>query len=694
MKLAYFIPLNEYSNKTLTTMLNRFKEQTTDSEEQILQNMKRFEQLSGAIAQKFAANNPAVVRAIPDSLKQNSRFRDIMQYQNYEDLVRVIKSVEKKDIDIYKQAIDHYKKKDQYMSPSLIGTYVARFKKILPDLKQDIASGDQHVIDLLPKGFKAKEAENILNYRDFHDLERLIDGAYALTSDEKSEINSADTDADLVYKNDSTGIEIYKGDAEHKCIKYGHNEYYGWCISRLKGSLYGSYRFMNYDKMFYFVFDRTQSDKKEGGRFVNPYHVVVIHVGSNGKYTRSLASNNGDQGNVSWNEFGKSFEGTDGQHLWNKIKGLEKYFPYIPPSSAERIAHGLKGQKLTLDQFIDLDNEGKTAWLRANASDRNLINKDIVLSLDNQQINDLINHNRLFSFNELDGNKPLIKRYADYRYTRFPKEPLPYNFIPYLKPELQEKYFEEFQEDYLTFEFIAQFFNEDIIHQYIKDQISKLGFLPKLAEKYMDPKQRHLYNIYSVAQSQFKNLSEKQSNYKDIIGIIKAPQQDFILNTPSAEYFESLDEIKIDDFTKLVKTIKPKDKYIEFIYGVPTCFEFEDKLYFYTPKEQGDNELDSDTEWCIISQSKKILVSNLYNKSEEGLQFFKGNQKYTNHIGAEDYLVGSETIPLVAGRDFNRIELKSLDDKSKSYTITQLTQILKENNENGFISRLQSRAGL
>jgi hypothetical protein len=699
MKLAYFIPLNEYSNKILQTMLARFTGQTQDSEQQILQNMKRFEELSGAIAQKFVAKNPAVVRAIPEKLHQNNRFRDITQYENYDDLIRVIKSVEKKDIDIYKQAIEYYKKAYPYEEPRTIGIYVGRFKQILPQLQKDVADGDTHITDLLPKEFKGKEFENILNYRKFEDLEKLIDGGYALTADEKDELNDADTDADLTYK-DNNGIEIYKGDAEHKCIKYGHNEYYGWCISRLKGSLYGSYRFINSDKMFYFVFDRKASDKKDNGRFINPYHVVVIHVDSKGRYTRSLASNNGDQphGGCKWSEFGKYFEGTQGQALWNKIKGLEKYFAYIPPSSSERKAHGFRGQALTLDQFIDLDNEDKTAWLRINAGDRDKVNKDIIHSLDNSQINDLINHNRLFTAAELEGNKGLLKRYADYRFTRFPTEALPYPFIPYLKPELQKLYFKTFEEEYLTFHYIAKYFDKSITDDYIKQQLSILGYLPKEAEEYMDSKQRHLYEAYSVAQSQFKYLSEKQSDQENILGAVKAPEQGFILNTPSAQYLESLDHKRLNNFVEIIKSAKPTNKYKEFIFGVPTCFEYEDKLYFYTPKDQSDNELDTDCEWCIISQDKKIILDKLYNKSkpESGLEFFNGNEKYSKFIEAEDYIVGSTSIPLIAGKDFNSISVRFLSDKTQTYNLKQLPTILKESvpENESFVKRLQFRAGL
>ena len=75
---------------------------------------------------------------------------------------------------------------------------------------------------------------------------------------------------------------------------------------------------------------------------------------------------------------------------------------------------------------------------------------------------------------------------------------MPYNFISYLKPELQEKYYDKFEEDYLTFDIIEKFFNEDVLKKYISKQIDDLSYLPEKAKKYMDNEQKQLFDLYST----------------------------------------------------------------------------------------------------------------------------------------------------------------------------------------------------
>ena len=66
--------LKEYSEKLILQMINIYKSQTQDSEDQIKSNIKRFEQLTNSIAKKLADKNPLIVSAIPDDLKTNNIF--------------------------------------------------------------------------------------------------------------------------------------------------------------------------------------------------------------------------------------------------------------------------------------------------------------------------------------------------------------------------------------------------------------------------------------------------------------------------------------------------------------------------------------------------------------------------------------------------------------------------------------------
>jgi hypothetical protein len=601
--------LNEYSDKLINQMVVLYKPQTGDSEEQIKQNIKRFEQLANSISSKLKADNELVKQAVPKELQQGDKAKDITLYKDYKSLVRVLKSVEKKETDIYKQAIEYFKKKERYMDPRTIGMYVSQFKKNKENLEKAVSEKNTNVINLIPQELINKNTySNILSYKDFNDLEKLIDGAFPFeSSGGKGEINSVDLDADKVYDNDSTGIEIYKGDEENKCIKYGKNQYYGWCIARMKGSLYGNYRFLSTpNRMFYFVVDRTQSDEKnERGQFINPYHVVVIHALENGKYTRTTANNDGDlpNGGTDWNNLGEYFNGEDGKKMWDKIKGLQKYMPFIPPSSQERKQQGFKGQKLTLPAFIDLEPEDKTAWLRSNAADRNIITPELVKSLSNEQVNDLINHNRKFSFDELKKSQGLVKRYADYRFTRFPKEPLPYSFIPYLKPELKEKYYEIFGEDYITFNILEKYFGEDYVKKYIKQEIENLGYLPKEATKYMTPEQKQLYDIYSVA---FDDASYEEQPVDE--NSVSAPYQQISIPTIS---YSTLQQLKpgtkkefFDLYDKISNNSNNLEKYFAFLLGFPLMFKIDNKKYMVLPKEKNGDS-------CIIDENGNILYDDI-----------------------------------------------------------------------------------
>lgn len=507
--------LYEYSNKLINQMINLYTPQTEDSEEQIIANIKRFEQLTNSIAKKLADKNPILDKIMPNELKSNNKFRDITQYKNYELLTNIIKAADSKPMDIYKQAIEIYKRQDQYANPQMIGNYVARFKQNLNSLIEKVQDEDEDALNLIPKNLLQKDAyKNILNWRSFHDLEIMLDGVFPLINSDDGEgiNNDASTNADLVYENKENGIEVYVGDEEHKCIQYGKG--YSWCIGR--GS-YASYRYMQQDadsnRLFYFVFDRTQPKS-------NKYHVCVIHVNAKGLYTRTTSKNDGDEpyGGITWNKFGEYFKGEEGQNLWNKIKHLEKIFKFIPPNKDEQRRIGFRGQRKTLKQFIIMDPEDKRDWLRANATDEKIVTSDIVKSLpvDGEvSRNELINYNRMFNFDELKDSKQLLRRYAEYRFSRYPNEKLPILFLPYLKDESRPRYWDKFKEKEVTFEYALKYFGEKITQDYVNEQVADFKFIPEKAINYIeDPKQKALYQIVHKLYQNWEydpstNLSDK-----------------------------------------------------------------------------------------------------------------------------------------------------------------------------------------
>lgn len=489
--------LKEYSEKLILQMINIYKSQTQDSEDQVKSNIKRFEQLTNSIAKKLADKNPLIVSAIPDDLKANNKFRDITLYKDYNSLLKVLKAADSKPVDIYKQAIEMYKKQDQYANPQVLGNYVARFKQNLNDLIKKIEDKDEDTLRLIPKQLLDKEAyKNILNWRKFHDLEVMLDGVFPIATEEGGDLdNDASTNADLIYKNEKDGIEVYKGDEEHKCVQYGKG--YSWCIGR---SMYANYRYLqanaDLNRMFYFIFDRTQPK-------TNKWHVCVIHVNAKGLYTRTSATNDGDDpsGGTTWEKLGEFFEGPAAQLLWNKIKGLKNIIKFIPPNKGEQRRIGFRGQRKTLEQFIDMDSEDKLDWLRANATNSKIVTSEIVKALppDGEiSRNELINYNRVMNFDELKDSKQLLRRYAEYRFSRYPDDTLPVAFLPYFKDESKKRYYDKYKNTVLTVEFVEQFFDESYVKDFIEKDANRLWYIPlDYVERIQDPKLKTLYKTYS-----------------------------------------------------------------------------------------------------------------------------------------------------------------------------------------------------
>ena len=650
--------LNEYSDKIINQMVAIYKPQTTDSEEQIKKNIKDHNRLRDSIEAKLKQNNPAVLKTVPDDLQKNNRFKDITLIRDYNTLVRMLKAVSKKETDIYKAAIEYFKRKEQYMNPSIIGLYVGQFKKVKNELEKAVNEKDENVINLIPKELISNNKYNdILSYRNFADLEKLIDGAFPIKGEEKDQINSAEVDADKVYSNGNDGIEIYQGDAEHKCVKYGKNQYYSWCISRTRGSMYPSYRFQQstgLNRMFYFVIDKTQPDTKgPNGRFTDPYHVVVIHALENGKYTRTTADNDGDL----------PYQGAD----WNE---LGKYFT------------GERGQEINLESFIDLDNEDKQLFLRANAGDRNIINNQIIKSLDNNQINDLINYNMKFSFDELKKSQGLLKRYADYRFTRHPKDPIPYVFIPYLKSEFQKEYFEKFN-DYVTFSVLEKYFNEDIIKEFVTKELNQLGAsLPPEAKKYMTNEQRNLYDLYS--------LVFKDANYIEIPvdeNSVDAPEQEINLPSISQKSFKELsaeNRKKINDLYKRIENnVDNLEKYSNFFTGYPLSFELNGNNFLITP-----NDKNSLYDYVIMDEDGNVVKDNI-----QRLEFFKNNREINlnPYTGKQHGSSGAQ----MKSDDYDKIGIIYSDGKYEEISKNALANYLQEVLINKYMNRqLKYRAGI
>lgn len=489
--LTELFDLNEYSQKIIDQMTALYAAQGAD-EAEIKTYISRFDQLKAKLKQGHDSNDSKVMSLIPKDLLDKNRYLDILQWKNFEALKKAIIGLSKKNEDPYKQAIDFFLK-DRNLEEPIIKFYVARFKKIVKDLEQRVKDKDASAISLIPQELlKNGEYKNILNWRNFHQLERLLDAEFPPDATEQEEINSAMTDADKVYE--GNGIEIYQGNSQDRCVKYGHGmgNSYSWCISRKDSSnMYSSYRFMgDRSRMFYFVFDRSRPSAKSSSGWKDKYHVIVIHVFEHGQYAVTDANNPGEDIVPSWEQLSKYMP----SELWNKIKNLKEVFKYIPPSKAEKEIAALKGKTLTLDQFAELSYETKLAYINGGAK----LNADQINLLDVDLKNQYINLGNVMPFETISDNLPLIKRYITIHFDRKDK-PVAAEYLNYMSEESKQKYYEKFKdESYLNYDHMLKYFPE-YLNDYINEYLKYKMYLPESYYNHMTSEQKNEYYQYSPA---------------------------------------------------------------------------------------------------------------------------------------------------------------------------------------------------
>jgi hypothetical protein len=96
---------------------------------------------------------------------------------------------------------------------------------------------------------------------------------------------------------DDENITIYKGDSEHKCVKYGNE--YSFCISRPGGgNMYGNYRLEKASTFYFIYFKQTPK--------TDPKHIMVLDHTENG-YEWTFGDNNTQSINGGWGEVVEEF---------------------------------------------------------------------------------------------------------------------------------------------------------------------------------------------------------------------------------------------------------------------------------------------------------------------------------------------------------------------------------------------------
>lgn len=482
-----------YSEKLMSTMVDKFIKENPRANNEISRALiNRFDQIKAGLSTKL---NQV---ALPDRLKEKNKYLDITQY-SFDELVKLIRSIPEDENKIKKEMAKFYAQQER-MGENEIKPYVNRFFNNKRNLKQYVENGadeelglsKQEIKEYIPRQLMMGNDSylDIRMWRNFHQLEQMLDALFpsaGFSTGEDGVINHASTDADKVY--DKNGLEIYKGDAQHKCISYNPKEKtgatkYSWCIAQPGNSYYDRYRFMGQgeNRMFYFVFDRTKPDTGNKGNFTDKWHAYVINVGED-RYWVTNANNPGELpsgGARTW----QGLESSMSPESWAKIKNLESIFKYIPPSKAEITASVLRGKKLSASDFKELDYDTKEDYVKANV---NQLSPEILSILDDNLKAISIEMGQKYTFNQLKENKKLLERYAfvRFRHTDWGKEPIPLPFINYLNEEQKKEYFEKYEKEYSRFDQILKYFGEEFTKYYVTKEIKTLNYLPREAAPYI-----------------------------------------------------------------------------------------------------------------------------------------------------------------------------------------------------------------
>lgn len=480
---------------------------------------------------------------------------------------------------IIKMLKDRYKKQSTNLDDAMIEYYISRFDQIKASLKQKVKAGDQDKISKVPKDLlNGDRYLDILQWKKWHDLEIIVDSFPAPPSTQKAALktaeNDAETDANEIYN--QNGLEIYKGDSQHSCIKYGHGKgnAYSWCISRPgTSSYYPNYRFMGEkSRMFYFIFDRTRSSARKGGdssSFIDKFHAIVIHVFENGSWAITDADNPGEDVVSSFEKLASHMPAD----LWAKIKPLKELFTYVPPTQDEKELAALSGKKLTLEQFAELRYSTKLAYING----KNVLTPEQIGILDVDLKNQYINMGNPMPFATLKDNLPLVKRYITVQFRRQNK-PVATDYLEYMTEEDKEDYYKKYaEEEWVTYEHIEKYFP-----QYLGNNIDTFlehkYYMPDSWYKHMNPRQKMAYDVYGpvFVNSDVQSWPMKET---DLISY-------FLLPKPmTAEQFRNIDPRLRPNFIEFIKTIKKSGQLSENGYfSIFAAFPKEnvikgDKLY-------------------------------------------------------------------------------------------------------------------
>ncbi len=265
-------------------------------------------------------------------------------------------------------------------------------------------------IDNFEKYKNGIQKKDPFQYSTFMEFEQAVDAAKGKSEFKKRNLANKGKPKEFINKQDELSeaiaddenITIFKGDEEHKCVKYGKG--YDFCISRPSGgNMFASYR-LEKASTFYFIFFKKipKSD---------PKHIMVLDRTNKG-WEWTFADNNTQEIDGEFDKVVKEFP---------VLKKYENLFQNKPLTSKERDNYRRLEDfyaSPSLEQFNSFDYELKTLVVKSGRG----VTNDIFDTFDKDLINEYISVGPNLTTHQADSLKgPQIERYIKVRKTLIPQ---------------------------------------------------------------------------------------------------------------------------------------------------------------------------------------------------------------------------------------------------------------------------------
>ena len=226
---------------------------------------------------------------------------------------------------------------EQGIDTNIIDNYISKFDLIRKRKDKELFADIPNIT--VPKA----QRNDITAYRDFHDLERVVD--YIKGQKQIEPTQASTSEATPIYQDNN--LSVYKGTTPQECINIRGGYPYTWCVAAQgSNNMYNTYRYKENEPTFYFV-------KSNNIPVEDKYHFFVIQVDNQNNYIVTSSKNDGDK-TMSWSEISK---------INPALTKLQSLFKNIPLTPKERENYNKFKRGLNENSFAQLSYEDKKMYL-------------------------------------------------------------------------------------------------------------------------------------------------------------------------------------------------------------------------------------------------------------------------------------------------------------------------------------------